>query len=59
MKTEEAQMLIKEIIPEYHTLQIESLTNLLLWAFDKGWEEGIEDFKEEQNRIQNLGFRKP
>jgi hypothetical protein len=45
MKTKEAEKLLDEcklIAGEYSDGE---LVNLILWAYDKGWSEGIEDYK--------------
>lgn len=43
MKMEDALAYINEIAPNISNDCIMELAELLLWAYDKGWQEGIED----------------
>jgi|GEM_PF-6232038 hypothetical protein len=47
MKTTEAIEHIQEIISN-NGLDIDDLAALVIWAYDKGWAEGREDYIEEQ-----------
>ncbi len=45
MKTAEAIEYIKDIMDETDT-RIQELADLLIWAYDEGWMEGREDYRE-------------
>ena len=47
MKIADAKKHAKEFINTEWTDKIEELADLILWAYDKGWSEGIEDYLEE------------
>lgn len=46
MKTQDALDYLKEIMPENVNWPIDELCDLIIWAYDKGWEEGISDHEE-------------
>ena len=49
MKSANAREYINEIIGDLLDIKYEDqLTDLIIWAYDKGWEEGREDMREEQ-----------
>ena len=54
MKLTEATEIIKEIIPLDLSVLImmrEELASALIYAYDKGWEEGQQDLHKEQSRM--------
>ena len=57
MKTNEAITAIKEILPRDLHWLAEPLADLTIWAYDKGWTEGREDYREEQDPTEGQVWR--
>jgi hypothetical protein len=55
MDREDAKEYIKDILSDMN--HEEELIKLVIWAYDKGWEEGIEDYREEQDPTEEQVWR--
>ena len=49
MKSQEAREYVEEILEASSKTTLDELTDLVIWAYDQGWVEGREDYKEEQD----------
>ena len=58
MKLDEAKEYIAECRKDNGLLAVQELAELILWAYDKGWSEGIEDYREEKFLTEEDTFRK-
>lgn len=47
MKLTDAKQYVEECLREIGVYDTQELEELVLWTYDKGWEEGIEDYKKE------------
>ena len=57
MKIKDALTAIKEILPaELHWLA-DPLADLTIWAYDKGWSDGIDDYREEIDPTEEQVWR--
>lgn len=39
-------------------IRTRDLVDLIIWAYDKGWEEGREDYREEQDSTEKQEWRR-
>lgn len=44
MKTLDALDLLNEILPEDECWPVKELCDLILWVYDKGWEDALEHY---------------
>ena len=47
MKSKDAKEYVEECRNDDGSLDTDELIELILWSYDKGWSEGIEDYREE------------
>jgi hypothetical protein len=50
MRTSEAIEYLKDIMEETD-IRIQEIADLLTWAYDKGWTDGLEDYHEEREEF--------
>ena len=48
---------VKEVLEGYKGLMPE-LADLVLWAYNKGWTDGVDDYRENKNRTEEQEFYK-
>jgi hypothetical protein len=56
MKLKDAKELIDECKDKDGMLVEAELESLIVWAYDKGWTEGIEDYREEKDPTEEQEF---
>lgn len=57
MKLSDAKSYIEETMDERGLFDVYELSELILWAYDKGWSEGIEDYREEHDSTEENVWR--
>lgn len=57
MKIEDAKEYIRDEITKKDGDLVQNLAELLVWAYDKGWSEGIEDYREDQDSTAEQCWR--
>ncbi len=62
MENKDIKQHIRDVIGESDSglspLQEKELGDLIIWAYDKGWQEGREDYREEQDPTEEQVWRK-
>lgn len=56
MKTKQAKEYIEECKNEDGSYSLTQLADLVIWAYDRGWSEGIEDYREELCSTEEIEF---
>jgi len=61
MENKDIKQYIRDVIADSDSglsqLQEKELGDLIIWAYDKGWQEGIEDYREEQDPTEHQEWR--
>jgi hypothetical protein len=57
MKSQDAKEYIEDCRKPDKTLDEQELIDLVIWAYDKGWSEGIADYREEQDPTECQEWR--
>ena len=57
MKAANAREYIEDCRKPDGTLDEKELISLVLWAYDQGWSDGIDDYREEQDSTEEQEWR--
>jgi hypothetical protein len=58
MKIKDAKEYIEDYRLENGSLNEQGIADLIVWAYDQGWVEGREDYREEQDPTDEQEWRK-